>query len=322
MPQLSVIVPVYNVERYLSECLDSILKQTFTDYEIVLVNDGSQDSSVSVCERYVDKDERIKLYHQKNQGLWSARNTGMKYASGDWIIFLDSDDYILTDTAYTEIFDRDLEGVDLIRFGCVERINAIPKGDDIFTQEEFFDGIIYNYFTLDTAWSCVFRREMLTQNDIKFRPVKLGEDTLFLYEAFFAMRKVAFIPKAYIYYRDNAESIMNTKFHSHFWETATLFLEYFKNTADRHGYKDPTYEDKILDSYYSGLLNEYRTGAKRTDLIKKFGQDFQIDKHLNWNKCMQLSKNNPRWIFVKLKMYSLFHYSHTIAGKLKNIIKK
>ena len=94
MPKISVIVPVYNVEKYLRECLDSILVQTFTDFELILVNDGSQDSSGAICDEYAGKDKRITIIHQENQGQAAARNNAIAIAKGEWIHFVDSDDVI------------------------------------------------------------------------------------------------------------------------------------------------------------------------------------------------------------------------------------
>lgn len=97
MPEVSIIVPVYKVEPYLNKCVDSILAQTFTDFECILVDDGSPDSCGKICDEYVQKDSRVKVIHQENQGLSAARNSGLDMASGAWIVFVDSDDWIEPD---------------------------------------------------------------------------------------------------------------------------------------------------------------------------------------------------------------------------------
>ena len=94
MPQISVVVPVYNVEKYLRECLDSLANQTFEDFEVICVNDGSDDSSLSILEEYASEDERFKIVSQENKGLSGARNTGMNYIKGRYLLFLDSDDWL------------------------------------------------------------------------------------------------------------------------------------------------------------------------------------------------------------------------------------
>ena len=97
---ISIIVPVYNVEAYLPQCLDSLINQTYQDLEIICVNDGSTDGSLEILQKYQSKDKRIKVVSQKNQGLSGARNTGISQATGEWIMFVDSDDYLLKDCVY------------------------------------------------------------------------------------------------------------------------------------------------------------------------------------------------------------------------------
>ena len=94
MPKISVIVPVYNTEKYLHRCIDSVLAQTFTDWELLLIDDGSKDTSGSICDKYAAKDKRIRVFHKENGGVSSARNLGRDYAQGEWVTFVDSDDYI------------------------------------------------------------------------------------------------------------------------------------------------------------------------------------------------------------------------------------
>ena len=91
---ISVIVPVYNAEKYISKCIDSILSQTFKDFELILINDGSTDNSDLICDKYASIDNRVKVFHKKNGGAGSARNLGIQKASGDWVMFVDSDDWI------------------------------------------------------------------------------------------------------------------------------------------------------------------------------------------------------------------------------------
>src|SRR5690606_27364966 len=123
MPKVSVIIPVYNAEKYLRECLDSVLAQTFTDFEVLLINDGSTDASGKICDEYAEKDSRIKVFHKENGGVSSARNLGLDNAKGEWISFVDSDDTIEQETLATlanEVKDLDIDGV---IFGYKKLIN-------------------------------------------------------------------------------------------------------------------------------------------------------------------------------------------------------
>ena len=120
MPMVSVIVPVYKVERYIRKCIDSILKQSFTDFELILVDDGSPDKCGKICDEYAAKDKRIKVIHKKNGGLSDARNAGLDYATGGYICFIDSDDWIHKDLLKDNLERLVSENADVIIFNYVE----------------------------------------------------------------------------------------------------------------------------------------------------------------------------------------------------------
>lgn len=117
MAKISIIIPVYNVERYLEKCIDSILQQTFKDIEVVLVNDGSQDQCGEICDRYKQKDNRIKVVHKENGGVASARNAGLKIATGEWIGWVDADDWIEPDMFNYLIENAIVYGADIAEIG-------------------------------------------------------------------------------------------------------------------------------------------------------------------------------------------------------------
>ena len=118
VPVFSVIVPVYNVEPYLKRCLDSILCQTFSDFELILVDDGSTDRSGEICDAYAEQNERIRVIHQENKGLSAARNTGLDHAQGTFVYFVDSDDY-LRENLLERVFESFGEDTDLVTFNCL-----------------------------------------------------------------------------------------------------------------------------------------------------------------------------------------------------------
>lgn len=121
MPKFSIIVPVYNVEKYIGECVESVLNQSFDDWELILIDDGSSDNSSSLCDMYAENDERIKAFHQKNAGASAARNNGLDNAGGDYIIFLDSDDYYNNLDALHKINDKIMKKqCDIVMFGCTD----------------------------------------------------------------------------------------------------------------------------------------------------------------------------------------------------------
>ena len=184
MPKLSYIVPVYNVEHYLSQCLDSLLRQGFKteEFEIILVNDGSKDCSQHICENYVKKYPNIYLYNKENGGVSSARNLGLEQANGEFVAFMDADDYII-DNAYSYIFNSFVaKDVDIVRYWLTiinesDTTNIDYKGNVLFkgTGHEF----IKKYGLETFCVSSIYRRSYLLKNKMRFKKYRIGEDFLF-----------------------------------------------------------------------------------------------------------------------------------------------
>ena len=184
-PIISVVVPVYNVEKYLSTCFDSLLNQglDMSDYEIILVNDGSKDKSLEICNRYAKTYSNIYVYSQENQGVSMARNHGLSKAKGEWVMFVDSDDYICKGSLKYLLDHFCSHNYDGIRFWT--RINsdaAIDKslsceGKILFTGNGY--DFIRNYGLETFCYTTLYRRDYLLNNNIKFSPYKIGEDFLF-----------------------------------------------------------------------------------------------------------------------------------------------
>lgn len=174
-PRFSIIVPVYNTEKYLKRCLDSISKQSFTDYEVIIVNDGSTDNSSNIISKYP-----YKVINQENQGLSMARNNGVKSSSGDYLIFLDSDDYIEKDLL-KEINESLSNNPDLVRFQIKE---VFDNKDEINYKEEPFenkDGVeafklITNYHFVENAWAYAVKREYYLKEKFSFKKGTYHED--------------------------------------------------------------------------------------------------------------------------------------------------
>lgn len=168
----SFIIPVYNAEKTLSYCLDSILNQTDQDFEIILVNDGSVDKSQEIIEKYKKKyPNKIKAYTQKNSGIATTRNNGIKYSSGKYLFFIDNDDYI--DSDYVETFVNEIEGrkCDVV-IGGYRRVTEEGK---ILYQKQPIDSPWSKYMFI-TPWGRVYRKDALVKNNISFLNLNIGED--------------------------------------------------------------------------------------------------------------------------------------------------
>lgn len=177
--KFSCIVPVYNVEKYLKKCIDSILNQTYTNYEIIIINDGSTDNSAEILKSYKQY-KNIKIINQTNKGLSAARNTGLKYITGDYILFIDSDDYI--DTLLLETLNNTITDEDLIRFQA-KTVDEFYKTMLEYNETPFknLNGIeafnkIVNYKLIEPAWLYAYKKEYFLKNKFKFKENTYHED--------------------------------------------------------------------------------------------------------------------------------------------------
>ena len=203
----SIIVPVYNVEKYLDKCLASILEQTFKDFECIIIDDGSPDNSNIIIDKYVKLDQRFKVIHQKNMGLSAARNAGLDIAKGDYIVFVDSDDYIADD--YLEKFALKIADTDadMVICGLIEVYKDYEK-NKVFTAESI--KVIKQNILADVwpsyVWNKCYKKDLFT--NIRFPVGKIFEDILTIPELCLYAQKIVCIPdKLYYYNRQNENSI-------------------------------------------------------------------------------------------------------------------
>lgn len=217
MNTISVIIPVYNVEAYLRQCLDSILNQTYRDLEIILVNDGSTDSSPQICEEYGARYSRITLIHKTNGGLSDARNAGLKVATGAYISFVDSDDLIALD-----FYDKMLSLLISYKADIVECNPLKFKEDFELPPETFNSGTVEIYDTEQAlrllisdyiqpvVWNKLYNREVLTE--LEFPLGKIHEDVFWTYQAVGKAKKFIKISDALYFYRQQENSIMGQSY--------------------------------------------------------------------------------------------------------------
>ena len=216
---VSVIVPIYNVEKYLGECIDSIIRQTYAYLEIILVNDGSTDNSYLICEDYKKKDKRIVLINKENGGLSSARNKGIECANGGYISFVDSDDYIAPDMIESLIKVMDFEQVEVAccSFKKIKK-SPLPKKTEnkVMNETEVYQSYQAVSYLLDErhykCFACnkLYKRDLF--NDIRFPEGKLYEDIITEYKIFKKAKKVVFYRKELYYYRIREGSITKKAF--------------------------------------------------------------------------------------------------------------
>lgn len=187
MKKISIIIPVYNVEHYLSRCIDSVLNQSYTDFEILLINDGSTDNSGNICDEYSHKDCRIQVFHQENGGVSAARNKGIMNANGYWISFIDADDWIEKDSLGKILNNGEINDIDFtIAKMYIHKTNDTLKGQynvKNYSSKQIFNGIeltIKENYSRGSVCGVIYKRSFLIDNNIYFpHKLKNGEDTMF-----------------------------------------------------------------------------------------------------------------------------------------------
>lgn len=251
----SIIVPVYNVEKYLDECINSILMQSYTKFELILVDDGSKDNSSTICDKYALKDQRVRVIHKINGGLSDARNVGTDSAKGDYVIYIDSDDYICDIDFLNKINQKAKKGIDIIcykfkkyfedkdvfgecSFSCpnIEKVNTLAERINEMVRRDAF---------YCSAWSKAIRLDIIKNNNIKFEKGLLGEDQEWYYHILVNTKTITYIDEVFLIYRQRANSITSS------WKIKNLVDCIY--VVNKWYYQIPN--EKIDENYKEALLN-------------------------------------------------------------------
>lgn len=294
MKIVSVIIPVYNVERYLPKCIDSIINQTYKNLEIILVDDGSPDGCPALCDQYASKDNRIKVVHKQNGGLSSARNAGLEVATGDYVCFFDSDDYVEPDMLekmlkatidskldvcvcgyYVDYFDDDEKEL--------SSKAVLPKHSDINSSLSLFDCEsmlgISGY-----AWNKLYSRKFLVDNQLKFvQGVSLVEDLLFNSQVFKKGAKINFIAYAGYHYIQRGRVTLGVKYYENFFELKQMAIDAKKDILTTCGVGQTVINEFYKKAYVDvvwgtikNLANSNLTKKEKNEKIKKIIKDKDI----------------------------------------------
>lgn len=209
-PLISIIIPVYNQENYIKQCLDSILSQSFKDFEIIIVDDESKDNTISIINKY--NDDRITVYHKNNEGVSKARSFGLNKANGDYVLFIDSDDYLINDEVLNNL-SKNINKTDVIRFGSIYLKNNKLINEDMNNYlDEYLCGeyFVEHILTLNKRyswylWQYLFKKELW--NGISFPEGKIFEDSYTIYQVLLKAKKIKVIKDNYYVYRYNDSSL-------------------------------------------------------------------------------------------------------------------
>lgn len=279
----SFIVPVYNVEQFLPRCLDSICKQTFTDYEVLLIDDGSTDESGQICDDYVKKYEQFRVVHKKNAGLSHSRNVGLSMANGKYIVFLDADDYVEKELLAKVYEQMEVQGYDICSFAArrVDEENNFLyeiRFEDMIKELQFDEEsrelfLWQSFLQYKAGWEVcfhVFRRDIMEAHQICFdSTIKMAEDIPFTFEYLLYVERWIKIPDILYNYTLRKNSI--TKVCNSRREIEKIFGDIFEKIKQILYKKDAKrYHEKRISIFYAMFLYYYREKSKKDITIEEF----------------------------------------------------
>ena len=289
---VSVIVPVYNVEKYLDRCMKSIVRQTYNNLQIILVDDGATDKSGAICDVWRKRDPRITVIHQKNGGLSNARNTGIKHASGEYLTFIDSDDVIALNMIEQLICLIEAENADLSICGVLHIFdeNSIRFGQDIgdvvsFDRKSAIMEMWYQNSFLPSAWGKVYKKDLF--DNLEFTEGILFEDIDIMHELFWLCKKIVYknIPLYGYVHREN--SITTARFSRRDCDILKIAEKLLKFSKEKDNSLVPAAESYAVTAAFRIYLNapqqnrefeEYR--AKAEKLLSQYGKSVLKDKEV------------------------------------------
>ncbi|MCD7777446.1 MAG: glycosyltransferase family 2 protein [Clostridiales bacterium] len=332
MAKVSIIVPIYNVEKYLDRCIDSLINQTLKDIEIILVDDGSPDKCPEICDKYADLDKRIKVIHKKNGGVSAARNDGLSAASGDWVIFCDSDDWMEKDACEILYSLGEEKGVDI----AIGDINLI-RGEEAVYNRFFADEFVYrnkkdmtglvmadiyqNYCPNPPSthtigyggpWNKLVKRQFLLDNKIKFDTSLLGifDDILYTAYIYANADSIAYIQKPVYNYVVISTSITKSYKANTLEISRRIFKAFgkFKSEYAPDGKLDRAYDalvvrrfDEALRLYFFSEKNPKKLKDRLKELKETMKEEPYVSATRNAEYDKLLSYHRRVAVFIKMK---------------------
>ena len=317
-PLISVIVPVYRVEEYLERCVKSILSQTYKNLEVILVDDGSPDQCPAICDACAEKDVRVKVIHQENKGLSGARNAGIDAASGEYLAFVDSDDYVsphFIEELYQLLQDTGC-AIGQCRFSYVKGDGLVEEGDSAFCiyrgeslMEQLY-GPEEKATCFVVAWNKLYRAELFKETGIRYPEGRIHEDEATTYRLFHEAKKLAFLDRAlYGYYTENGGSITSV--------FSAKRLQWLTAHEERIAFLKKNGYEKLLPAAYRKLCDACITFYFRcTEQVKDAEE---LKKELR-KRLETYRANGAAWIAalpLKTRMgYELFSMSPGLYAKM------
>lgn len=319
-PLISVIVPVYNVEDYLDRCVHSITRQTYKNLEIILVDDGSTDSSGEKCDVWTKKDNRIRVIHKENGGLSDARNAGLDIVSGEYIGFVDSDDY-LNKNMYQFLFDciqktnSDIAECKWIKFEDEKEINVFTTETEseykVFSPEDALIELIVERDLKQTVVNKLYKRSVIS---VLFPTERINEDEFWTYQIFGNARKIAFVDIELYYYFQRNSSIMHIKY-------SPKRLDGVEARKERMFYieqKYPSIYNNACLSYLWSCFYHFQVICRNNDIDVDYQHRNTLYNEYNKYYCKDAINVKPLKQRVWMKLFKLFP---NFTCKIRNALK-
>ena len=326
MCTISVIVPVYNAEAFLHRCIDSILSQTYTDFELLLIDDGSKDKSGEICDEYAQKDTRVRVFHKENGGVSSARNLGLDNAKGEWITFVDSDDWLPSKSLDSLVKEKDIDFV-ISGFANKNRIPIVPSCCGIHKNKALQDFIVANYQNpfLAAPWAKLFRREMILSKGLSFDlNLKVCEDAIFVSNYLLYINNVFVLDDiCYVYeepdnFGEKYSSILAQDINSTFY-LFEMTRKIYSKLNERFGVTSIKSDCSIIYGLLENCILNYRHDRNTLGRFCSFLNDAYVVEALKKKK--QLYVYCLLWIAKMHLPYCLYGYmklAHFLYDKYKS----
>lgn len=317
-PFISIIIPVYNIQNYIGKCIESILKQDYESYELIIVDDGSSDKSREICCKYSETDKRIKVFHKEKGGVTSARNLGIVKSTGDYIAFIDGDDWV--DSNYISSFVKEIKkySPDIVCSGAywayenkiVEHKIDLPYGyyskSDI--EKRIFPILIENengeYFT-PSLWAKFFKKEIIEKYQLSLdTKIKIGEDNACVKTCIYNSKSIVLIEESLYYYRQNPTSATKKKAAFN-WDGPILIAQYFEKNIDmdKFDFQNQVYRNFIHNVFNVAITQFYRKEPYsfiRKEIINKLNEPYYLN-------ALQKCEYNSKYWKGNLALFSLRH---------------
>lgn len=263
-PKISVIVPIYNAEKYIDRCMKSIYDQTFQDIEIILVNDGSMDKSAEICKEYKAKDDRVTFIDKKNEGAGSARNAGIEAAKGDYLAFPDVDDWF-EPTMYEELYRVAVQGDYDIVFSGANFYQTDSNGEQVYSRNALCDAVCYstkedcrrNVMTFfptstifDVPWNKLYKRSVAIDHHVRFSDTRRCQDAMFNIDFYDAISSAASVSKSFYNYIENTYADVQRKFPKNYIDINFVYYQKLMNILSSWG----MYDGDIKKHYDTSLV--------------------------------------------------------------------